>query len=104
MTQLKFRTVQELENARENTSYSNIATSAQTTVKSEAGFLAGVMVNASPTSAIRFYDNTVSGGTTIATIPASVGAGTFYQYGLRFENGLVVSSGSSDTNLTIMYR
>src|SRR3990167_5777398 len=98
------KSIQEIINAQENTSYNNIATSAQTTVKDSPGFLRGVMVNASPTSAIRLYDNTVSGGSTIATIPASVGAGTFYQFGLRFGTGLTVSSGSSDTNITIIYR
>jgi len=98
------KSIQELENARENTSYSNITTSAQTTVKSAAGFLHGVMVNASPTSAVRFYDNTVSGGDTIATIPGSQAAGSWYQFDVRFGTGLTVSSGSADTDVTISFR
>lgn len=83
--------------------YLNITTSAQTTVKSSAGTLHGVMINSVPTSAIRLYDNTVSGGTQIATIPASIAAGTFYRYDIRFGTGLTISSGSTDTNITISY-
>ena len=98
------RTIQELENARENTSFLNITTSAQTSVKLEAGFLERVLINSTPTSAVRLYDNTVSGGTIIATISASVGAGNNYKIGARFDNGLVVSSGSSDTDITVIYR
>ncbi len=82
----------------------NIATSAQTTVKSSPGILFGVMINSSPTSAIRLYDNIVSGGTVIATFPASVAAGTFYgPMPSKLVSGLVVSTGSADTNITILY-
>ena len=84
-------------------SYSSITTSAQTTVKSAAGALMGITMNALNTSAIRCYDNIVSGGTTILTIPASTAAGTNFKYGLKFATGLTVSSGSSDTNITIIY-
>lgn len=87
----------------EAASYSTITTSAQTTVKSGAGVLFGVTFNAANTSAIRAYDNTVSGGTTILTIPASTAAGTNFRYGLKFSTGLTISSGSSDTNITITY-
>jgi len=105
--------VQELLNSQHDTdvsiprkdaaSYTTITVSAQTTVKSAAGVLVGITLNASPTSAIRCYDNIVSGGTTILTIPAAAAAGNNYRYGLKFSTGLTVSSGSADTNVTIMY-
>jgi hypothetical protein len=84
-------------------SYSNITVSAQTTVKSAAGLIHGVSINTSPTSAGRLYDNTVSGGSVIASYPASVAAGTFYQFDAKFSTGLTVSTGSSDTNITVIY-
>ena len=105
--------IQEIVNAQHDTdvdvqrvdakSFVNIATSAQTTVKSGAGILGAIQFNANNTSAIRLYDNTVSGGTTIATIPASVGAGSLFIYNLKLNNGLTLSSGSSDTNITLTY-
>lgn len=84
-------------------SYNNIATSAQTVVKSGAGILGGVSINViSLTSAVRLYDNTVSGGTVIATFSAGLSAG-FYPFVARFGTGLVVSSGAGADNLTIMF-
>lgn len=86
-------------------SFSNIAVSAQTTVKSAAGFLHAIAVNAQNVSAIRLYDNTVSGGTTIATLPASAQTnGPFYPFDLNFATGLTISTGSSNTDITVMYQ
>lgn len=86
-------------------SYSNIALSAQTTVKSGAGFLHGITFNSNNISAVKLYDNTVSGGTAIATLPTSgMTAGPFFQYDLNFSTGLTISSGSSNTDITVMYQ
>lgn len=101
---MQLKTVQELENAKENNSFNNITISAQTTVKDSAGFLNLVTLNTSPTSAIRFYDNTVSGGTVIATIPGSATAGNSYPFQVHFSTGLTVSSGSANTDITISFR
>lgn len=87
----------------EATSYSTITTSAQTTVKSDAGVLVGITTNVALTSAVRCYDNTVSGGTTILTIPAATAAGTNFRYGLKFSTGLTVSTGAAADNITVMY-
>ncbi len=90
--------------SRENAaSYQSITTSAQTTIKSGAGVLFGITLNTTLVSAVRCYDNTVSGGTTILTIPATAAAGTNYRYGLKFNTGLVVSSGAAADNFTVMY-
>jgi len=69
----KLISIQEIQNANWDTdvdaplndgySYTNITTSAQTLVKSGAGFLKHIVIGESPTSAVRLYDNTVSGGT-----------------------------------------
>lgn len=107
------KSVQELMNAYtdattnvpvwESANYQTITTSAQTTVKSSAGVLVGLTTNVALTSAVRCYDNTVSGGTTILTIPASTAAGTNFRYGLKFSTGLTVSSGAAADNFTITY-
>ena len=91
--------------AVQGNSYTNIALSAQTAVKSSAGFLHAIAVNSQNISAIRLYDNTVSGGTTIATLPASAQTtGVFYEFDLNFATGLVISTGSSNTDITVMYQ
>lgn len=104
--------VQELLNAQADTAvnvplwaagnYNNITTSAQTVVKSSSGVLLGVSWNNTLTSAIRGYDNTVSGGTQLFTVPASTAANSL-RYGLKFTNGLVISSGAAADNITIIY-
>ena len=82
--------------------YNNITTSAQTAVKSGAGILGLVAINTTLVSAVRGYDNTVSGGSTLFTIAAST-APTSIRYEARFATGLVVSSGAAADNITIMY-
>lgn len=82
--------------------YNNITTSAQTTVKSSAGILGVVAINSTLTSAVRGYDNTVSGGSTLFTIAAGT-VPTSIRYEARFVSGLVVSSGAAADNLTVMY-
>lgn len=85
--------------------FSNITTSAQTVVKSGAGVLHGIAVNAQNISAMAAYDNTVSGGTTIFTLGASAQTGgPFYTFDLNFATGLVISTGSSNSNITVVYK
>ena len=98
------RSVQELENARENNSFSNITTSAVTALKTESGYLSRVVVGGTFTSAIGIFDNASTSETPIATISASVVAGTTLHFGQKFQNGLTVSSQSSDTEITVIYR
>tara|TARA_R100000789_G_scaffold83733_1_gene79340 strand:+ start:696 stop:995 length:300 start_codon:yes stop_codon:yes gene_type:complete len=95
--------VQELLNAKENNSFENISTSAVTAVKAEAGYLERVIVGGTFTSAFSLYDNASTSETAIATISASIVPGSI-EFGHRFDNGLVVSSQSSDTEITVIYR
>ena|SRR3990167_904605 len=83
--------------------YQNITTSAQTQVKVGGGWLGGVVLNTTLVSAVRLYDNTVSGTPIIATIPALATAGNFYKYEARLNTGLVVSSGAAADNITVLY-
>lgn len=85
--------------------YVNIATSAQTLVKTGPGFLHGISFNAQNISAVALYDNTVSGGALIATIgPSAQTGGSFYELDLNFNTGLFISSGSTNTNITAIYQ
>ncbi len=84
--------------------YTRIALSAQTTVKSGAGTLHGVTATTNNVSALALYDNTISGGTTIATLPTSaLSNGPWYQFDVNFTTGLTVSSGSTNTDVVISY-
>lgn len=112
--QPQLRSVQEIENANYNNDVNrssmvpiynplNIATSAQTLVKSGAGVLGGVHVGVGIlTSGVKLYDNVVSGGTVIASFAAGLSAG-YYPLPARFLTGLVVSSGAAADNVTIFY-
>ncbi len=105
---------QQISNASYNTSlsavtgitagytYLNVTTSAQNLVKTGAGLLGRVAINSTLVSAVRGYDNTVSGGNTLFTIPAATTA-TSIAYEVRFGTGLVVSSGAGADNITIMF-
>lgn len=100
------RSEQEIQNARENTGFSNITTSGgNQLIKSGAGFLHAVALNLAPTSALRLFDGITSAGDTLATIPAAAAAGTFYQYDVALETGLVLSSGHvGSMDVTLIFR
>jgi len=109
----ELKSVQEIVNASYNAdvktqvtipafSYTNIAASAQTVVKTGAGVLGVVSLNNNLVSGIKAYDNTVSGGSVLFALPAGASAGA-YQYNVKFATGLVVSSGAAADSLTIMY-
>ena len=110
MAQLK--SVQEIVNASydadvfslENVySYRNITVSAQTLVKSGVGLLGVIAINSTLTSAVRGYDNTVSGGNTLFTIAAGTTPGSI-RYDAKFSTGLIISSGAAADNVTVMYK
>lgn len=72
-------------------------------IKSGAGLLHTITVNAPRLSGVTLYNNTVSGGTTIGRISADAATGRTFIYDVIFGTGLVVSAGSSDVDLTISY-
>jgi hypothetical protein len=85
-------------------SFQNITTSTTTVVKSGAGVLHLVNVNALGTvaSLVTIYDNTAGSGTKIGTINSLTLSGAF-QYDLAFATGLtLVTTGAPD--ITVSYR
>lgn len=87
-------------------SFQNITTSTTTTVKSGAGVLHLVNVNALGTvaSTTTVYDNTAGSGTKIATINSLTLSGPF-QYDIAFSTGLtLVTTGTQAPDITVSYR
>lgn len=88
-----------------NTYYTINAISAQTQVKASPGFLHGVLFMSNNVSAVAIYDNTISGGTTLASFPVSaMTAGPWFNFDVNFKTGLVVSSGSANTIMMLSYQ
>lgn len=88
-------------------SYTNITTATTTTVKSGAGFLHLILINAAAALAtITIYDNTSAAGTKIGTVtmPATLLANqNTLRFDVAFTTGLtIVTTGTQD--LTISYR
>lgn len=87
-------------------SFQNITTSTTTTVKSGAGVLHLVNINADGTvaSSVTVYDNTAGSGTKIATINSLALSGAFV-YDVAFSTGLtIVTTGTSPPDVTVSYR
>lgn len=89
-------------------SATNIAAAATTVVKSGAGFLHAIIINAHvATGVITIYDNTAAAGTVIATI--TCGANVLSDppitaiYDVSFSTGLTIVT-TQNTNLTVSYR
>jgi len=84
-----------------NYTYNNITSATTTVVKSSAGVLHAITVNATAAGAITIYDNTAASGSKIATLKASIGENT-YVYDVTFGNGLtIVTAAASD--ITVSY-
>lgn len=87
-------------------SFNHISTAATTTVKSGAGFLHSITVNALGTvaSSATIYDNTAGSGTVIAIINTLNLSGTF-TYDIAFSTGLtIVTTGTVAPDITVSYR
>lgn len=98
--------------------YSNLTSNATTTVKSGAGILHAIIINANWTGGtITIYDNTAASGTKIFTmtigsptgglLSTSGQSGPFSTgpLGLEFSTGLtIVTAGSTSNNITVLYR
>jgi len=79
----------------------NITTATTTTVKSGAGILGKIVVNATAAGSITVYDSLTASGTKIATMKASIGEGS-YSFDAAFATGLtVVTAAASD--ITVCY-
>lgn len=87
-------------------SFANITTATTTAVKSGAGVLHTISINALGTvaSTTTVYDNTAGSGTKIATINTLAGQET-YLYDVAFSTGLtVVTTGTVAPDITVSYR
>lgn len=87
-------------------SFTNITTSTTTTVKSGAGVLHLVNINADGTvaSAVTVYDSLTGSGTKIATINSLALSGAFV-YDIAFTTGLtIVTTGTQAPDVTVSWR
>jgi hypothetical protein len=99
-------------------SYKNITGNSNTTVKSSAGTLHGIIVNNNSTGGtITIYDNTTNSSPIIATMQVGTPSGGLLSsagtptsafigpLGLEFLTGLtIVTSGSTSNNITVLYQ
>lgn len=86
--------------------YRSVTTSTTTLVKTGAGVLHAVIVNAKGTvaSAVTVYDALTATGTPIATIDSLNLSGTF-SFDIAFSTGLtIVTTGTVAPNITVSYR
>lgn len=96
--------------------YNNITGNSTTTVKSGNGVLRGISINNNNTGgSIVVYDNTAASGTKMATIEIATPSGgllsstgqqspVYMTFTAEFSTGLtVVTSGSSNNNITVFY-
>lgn len=87
-------------------SYLNITGDATTVVKSGAGTLSRIVLNApTATEVITIYDNTAASGTIIGkiTIPTSPQPVSI-EFGVAFATGLTILTATATSDLTIVYR
>lgn len=89
----------------QSSSFSNIAATGTTTVKSGAGIFRRLVINTKGGSSNTFtiYDNTAGSGTVIATVDTVNSSGSL-EYGLAFNTGLtIVSATGASANATVIY-
>ncbi len=89
----------------QSSSFSNIAATGTTTVKSGAGIFRRLVINTKGGSSNTFtiYDNTAGSGTVIATVDTVNSTGSL-EYGLAFSTGLtIVSASGASANATVIY-
>lgn len=84
---------------------SNITTATTTVVSDRKSTLVGIQINKAGTSdTLTIYDNaSAASGTKIATITSPV-AGAFYWYEAMVKNGIVVVSGGTPGDYTVLWR
>lgn len=85
----------------------NIATSTMTNLKSGAGFLRGLTINAAGTvaSTITIYDSLTAAGTKLATINSLSPLGNNFVYEGVFSTGLtIVTTGTVAPDITVAWR
>lgn len=82
--------------------YTYISTATTTTIKSDMGHLAKIIISETAAGAITIYDNTAGSGTIIGVLKASIGEGS-YEFNVGFGTGLtIVTAGAS--KITVVWR
>jgi len=86
--------------------YSNIVGNTTRVVKTGPGILKAIVGNLlQGASVVNVYDNTAGSGTLIATIQSANTTPVSLNYNVAFTTGLtIVTTGSNNTNLTIVYQ
>lgn len=83
-------------------SFTNLSDTVSQVIKSGAGMLHAIVINASAAGIVTIYDNTVGSGTKIATLKSSLAEHT-YIYDIKFSTGLYVIPAAT-VNITYIYR
>ena len=102
-------TVQTTNNAEVQYSWANVATQVETNVKETAGYLKGIVINtplASGTIAIYNNGSGASNSIGLITQPGTLlsDVTTRVDYDLAFSNGLTVTTGGANQDITIIYK
>jgi hypothetical protein len=85
--------------------YSNINTTATTTLKSSPGVLHSVCVNTpAATGTIQIYDNTAGSGNTIGKITSFASTPGCAIYDVAFWTGLTIVTATAAPDITISFR
>lgn len=78
------------------------AVATNTVIKASAGALLRVLVTATGTTAMNFYDNaSAASGTIIGVIPANPTVGTLYTFNMPAANGIVAGGVSTNPGVTV---
>ncbi len=94
--------VNDVQKVEERFQPTNLTAAATTVIKTGAGVLHSIVINATAAGSITLYDNTAASGVKIGTLKASIGENT-YTYNGTFSTGLtVVLAAASD--VTVMWR
>lgn len=73
-------------------------------VKAQPGRLAQVVVTASGTGVVTFYDNaSAASGTVLFVVPASAPVGTTYTVNMPAVNGITANAAASSSAVTVLY-
>lgn len=89
-----------------NSTTAVVSGAANTVIKAASGRLCRVVVTGNGTGAgnVQFYDNaSTNSGTVIAAIPATVNAGTIYDFEIPAVNGIVCANVASGPALTVSF-
>ena len=82
----------------------SLSSAATVTLKAAPGRLGRVVVTASSTGTVTFYDNaSTNSGTILLVVPASAAVGTVYSVDLPAANGITAVSAASPSTVTVAW-